>query len=238
VIVCPSRTEGVKFLKQHNAWGFVQIREEYVPYFALYVGRPKSAILYFGEVESITEPLKSEADLAAAGLKNIEAFEHGKRVIILKPGSLMEFKDPVPLKSNRFVPKSRLYTTLDLLVRANRIEDLWEKATLESHLERIRSPEMKRMAKDLRDATLKISSDIQERITRSNIIFRTSINFAGIYPQPRGFWLSVRVPKSELDTTGLDAWQRKNKRWTDIRVNEKTSLERLIKAAKHAYQSV
>jgi len=44
---------GVEFLKKYNAWGFVTINKR-VPYFALYVGKPESSVLYFGEVESIT----------------------------------------------------------------------------------------------------------------------------------------------------------------------------------------
>jgi len=214
----------------------VNIREENVPYFALYVGRPESSILYFGDIESITKPLKSKEDLVKIQETDIETFEPGKRVIHLKPGTLVKLQDPIPLKNKRFVPKARLYTTLEKLTQASRIEDLRAKVTLEHHLERIKNPKIKRIATELRDAILKISDNIAERTTKSHVIFRTSTNFAGIYAQPRGFWLSIKIPKVEFDIPELDARLHKNPRWTDIRVDEKTSPDLLIKAARLAYE--
>jgi len=236
VIICPSKIAGVEFLKKYNAWGFVNIREENVPYFALYVGRPNSSISYFGEVDSITKPLESKDDLAKIKEEDKETFEPGKRVIHLKPGTLVKFTDPIPLKNKRFVPKSRLYTTLKDLIQANQVENLWEKVTLEHHLEKIKNTKMKKIAAELRGEILKISEDIGERITKSRILFRTTINFAGIYTQPRGFWFLVRVPGAEFDLPELDSRPQRNPNWTDIRVDEKTNLNLLIEAANLAYR--
>lgn len=236
VVICPSKIAGVEFLKKYNAWGFVNIRERNIPYFALYVGRPKSSILYFGEIKSITKPLKSKEDLVKIQETDIATFEPGKRVIHLKRGTLVKLKDPIPLKNKRFVPKSRLYTTLEKLIQANHVEDLWTKVTLQHHLDRIKNPKMRKMVSCLRDAILNTSDDIQERTRKSHIIFRTSVNFAGIYTQPRGFWLSVRIPKTEFNIPELDGRPQPNPKWTDIRVDEKTNLDSLIKAAKLAYQ--
>ena len=238
VVVCPSRIDGVEFLKKYNAWGFVKMREEKVPYFSLYVGRPESSILYFGEIETVTKPLESKEDLVKIQEKDIETFEPGKRVIHLKPGTLVKFADPIPLKNKRFVPKSRLYTTLEKLTQAEHIEDLWGLAeiTPTHHLEKIRNVKLKKMAVELRDSILKISDNIEERTTKSHVLFRTSVNFAGIYAQPRGFWLSVRITKAELNIPKLDARPQSNPKWTDIRVDEKTSLDLLVKAARLAYQ--
>lgn len=236
VVICPSKIDGVEFLKKYNAWGFVKMREENIPYFALYVGRPESSILYFGEIESITKPLKSKEDLIRIQKTDIETFEPGKRVIHLKPGTLVKLADPIPLKNKRFVPKSRLYTTLEKLTQANYVEDLWEKATLEHHLGKIKNPKLKKMAVELRDAILRMSDKIEERITKTRINFRTSVNFAGIWTQPRGFWLLVRLPKAEFETLELDARPESNPTWTDIRVDEETSLDLLVKVARLAYQ--
>lgn len=236
VVICPSKTAGIEFLKKYNAWGFVNIREENIPYFALYVGKPHSSILYFGEIESITKPLKSKEDLIKIQKTDIETFELGKRVIHLKPGTLVKLSDPLPLKNRRFVPKARLYTTLEKLIQANCIEDILPKVTLENHLKKIKNAKMKKMAVDLRNAILKISDKIGERITKSHIIFRTSVNFAGIYTQPRGFWLSVRIPRTQFDMLELDVRPHKHPRWTDIRVDDKTSLDLLVEAAKIAYK--
>lgn len=236
VVICPSKITGVEFLKKYNAWGFVNMREENIPYFALYVGKPESSVLYFGEIESITKPLKSKKDLVKIQETDIETFEPGKRVIHLKPRTLVKFADPIPLKNKRFVPKARLYTTLEKLTQANGLEDLWVKVTLGHHLEKIKNAKTKKMAVKLRDAILKMSDYIEESITKSHVIFRTSVNFAAIYTQPRGFWLSVRVPTAEFDRTELDARTRPNPRWTDIRVDEKTEIDLLVEAARLAYQ--
>lgn len=123
VVICPSRVEGVEFLKKYNAWGFVTIGRR-IPYFSLYVGRPESSILYFAEIESITQPLKSKEDLGKIQIQDTETFETGKRVIHLKPGTLVKFEDPIPLKSKRSAPRGLRYTTLEKLVQAQNISEL------------------------------------------------------------------------------------------------------------------
>lgn len=124
VVICPSRAEGVEFLKKYNAWGFVAMTEKRIPYFALYVGKPESSVMYFGEVESITQPLKSKADLVKIQEEDTGTFEVGKRVIHLKLGSLVKFQDPIPLKSRKSAPRGLRYTTLEKLVQANHVGDL------------------------------------------------------------------------------------------------------------------
>lgn len=239
VVVCPSRPDGVEFLKKYNAWGFVRMREEDIPYFALYVGRPESSVLYFGEIDSITKPLKSKEDIVKIQETDIETFEPGTRVIHLKPGTLVKFTDPVPLKNKRFVPKGRLYTSLAKLTQANNIGSLWGvgEITAEHHLNEIKDAKVKKIASELRDAILKIANNVTERVVKSSIRFRTSINFAEIYTHRKHFWLCVRAPKAELNVPQLDARARSDyPKWTDIRVDEKTSFDELVKAARLAYQ--
>lgn len=124
VIICPSRIEGVEFLKKYNAWGFVSLSRENMSYFALYVGRPESSVLYFGEIDSITQPLRSKEDLIKIQEKDTKRFEAGKRVIHLKPGTLVKFADPIPLKGKRSAPRGLRYTTLEKLIQANDIGEL------------------------------------------------------------------------------------------------------------------
>ena len=123
VVLCPSKIEGVEFLKKYNAWGFVTIGRK-IPYFALYVGRPESSVLYFGEIESITQPLKSKKDLGKIQMQDTETFETGKRVIHLKPRTLVKFEDPIPLKNKRTAPRGLRYTTLEKLMQAQSISEL------------------------------------------------------------------------------------------------------------------
>jgi len=237
VVVCPSRSEGVEFLKKYNAWGFVNMREEAIPYFALYVGRPESSIMYFGEIESITKPLKSKDELGK--IQDVEKFDVGKRVIHLKPGTLVRLSDPIPAKSRRFVPKARFYAALDKFTQASYVEDLLglTEITIEQHLEKIRNLKLKKMASEFRNAILGLSG-VKEEITKSHILYRTSVNFAAIYAQPRGFWLSVRIPNEEvrIQAPNLDARPQSNHKWTDIRVEENTDLGSLISITKCAYQ--
>lgn len=125
VVLCPSRVEGVEFLKKYNAWGFVNMSRYRSPdYFALYVGRPKSSVLYFGEIDSITQPLRSKEELSKIREEDMKTFESGKRVIHLKPKSLVKFEDPVPLKDKRMAPRALRYTTLEKLIKAHYLEDL------------------------------------------------------------------------------------------------------------------
>jgi len=123
VVLCPSKLEGVEFLKKYNAWGFVTMSRQ-VPYFALYVGNPESSVLYFGEVESITKPIASKDDIQKIEEKDIESFPSGKRAIHLKPGTLVKLADPLPLKNKRIAPRGIRYTTLEKLINANYAEEL------------------------------------------------------------------------------------------------------------------
>ena len=125
VLLCPSLPEGVAFLKKYNAWGFVRISSARAPrYLALYVGKPESSVLYFGDIESITQPLDSKQALHKIKEEDLETFETGKRVIHLKPGSLVRFKDPIPLKDRRKAPRGLRYTTLRKLIQADYVDDL------------------------------------------------------------------------------------------------------------------
>lgn len=124
VVLCPSRIEGVEFLKKYNAWGFVALSKGTIPYFALYVGKPESSVLYFGEIESITQPLKSKDDLGRIQEKDTKTFEVGKRVIHLKPGTLVKFTNPIPLKGRKSAPRGLRYTTLEKLMQANHVGEL------------------------------------------------------------------------------------------------------------------
>lgn len=124
VILCPSKLDGVDFLKKYNAWGFVTLSKTSIPYFALYVGKPESSILYFAEVESITQPLKSKEDLTKISQQDTTTFEVGKRVIHLKSGTLVKFKNPILLKEKRKAPRGLRYTTLEKLLAANDISEV------------------------------------------------------------------------------------------------------------------
>jgi hypothetical protein len=125
VVIYPSRIEGVDFLKKYNAWGFVKISPTRTPkYLALYVGRPESSLLYFGEIDTITQPLHSKDDIQKIQQVDMSTFQVGRRVIHLKPQTLIRFADPIPLGEKRLAPRSLRYTTLQKILHAQTIEDL------------------------------------------------------------------------------------------------------------------
>lgn len=125
VVLCSSRLDGVEFLKKYNAWGFVNISTNHNPrYLALYVGKPHSSVLYFGEIESITRPLNSKEEVENIQREDLVTFETGKRVIHLKTGSLSRLDDAIPLRNMKTAPRGLRYTTIEKLAKARYVEDL------------------------------------------------------------------------------------------------------------------
>ena len=125
VMMCSSRVAGVEFLEKYNAWGFVKLGKNRNPkYFALYVGRPNSTVLYFADIESITQPLKSKEDIRKISTEDMGTFKSGKQVVHLKSNSLKKLKDPIPLKNRHAAPLGIRYTTLEKFIETNSIEDL------------------------------------------------------------------------------------------------------------------
>lgn len=123
VILCASRAEGVEFLEKYNAWGFIKLAKYRKPkYFALYVGRPESSVVYFAEIESITQPLRTIEDVKKISKEDMDTFEAGKQVIHLK--NLNRLEDPIPLKNRRAAPMGIRYTTLEKFITAKSIKEL------------------------------------------------------------------------------------------------------------------
>jgi hypothetical protein len=124
VVICPSKPEGVNFLLQHNAWGFVRIRRK-PEYFALYLSHPESKILFFGEVEDVLYPKDSESPLTEEEARSYKEFKEGKKIIVLKPGSLRKLDKGIPKGTAK---RGRLqglkYATLTKFTNARTLDDL------------------------------------------------------------------------------------------------------------------
>ena len=123
VLVSPSKPEGVEFLRKYNAWGFIRVLRK-PRYFALYVGRPESKLLYFAEIDRITDPIGAREEISMIQDQDMDTFEKGKQVIWLKPNSLKKFTDPIPLIDKRRGPRGPRYTTIEKIVNAKRFSDL------------------------------------------------------------------------------------------------------------------
>lgn len=122
VAIFPTRTSGIRFLKENNAWGFVRVGQA-PDYAAFYVAGGPMEIQYIASIKEII-PAK-EATLARDQKSYIgeEAdFEPGDQVVVFEPGSLYELEDPIPYKNK--APQGRVYTDLNAFKNATTTEDV------------------------------------------------------------------------------------------------------------------
>jgi len=119
VVVCPSRPEGIDFLKRYNAWGFVRIGRE-PRYFALYVSSPESAVRYFAEIEKIVDPKSSESPVNDP--ERYEEYSEGKKLLLFRKDSLRELADPLP-RGEKW-SQGKFYLTLSRLIKAKSLDDI------------------------------------------------------------------------------------------------------------------
>ena len=112
VAVFPSRPEGIQFLLENTAWGYVNMSRE-VDYIAIYVTEPEQAVKYFGKVKKVM-PQEDHEILAKED-------EEGKQIIVLD--WVVPLSNPIKLKG--FPLRSLRYTSLQKLLKAKTTEDLW-----------------------------------------------------------------------------------------------------------------
>mgnify|MGYP005859683335 CR=1 FL=1 len=122
VAVFPSQTSGIQFLKENNAWGFVNINQE-PEYVAMYVSDDVQQVRFIAQVKEIVPA--DEATLA----RTLESyagdqaeFDENQKVVMFEPGSLYELTDPIPFESR--VPYSLRYTELGRLKKAETTDDI------------------------------------------------------------------------------------------------------------------
>ncbi|MCU4799749.1 type I restriction enzyme HsdR N-terminal domain-containing protein [Halobacteria archaeon HArc-gm2] len=122
VAIFPTRTSGIQFLKENNAWGFVRVGQD-PDYAAFYVAGGPMEIQYIASIKEII-PAK-EAILARdqESYTGDEAdFEPGDQVVVFEPGSLYELEDPIRYKNK--APQGRVYTDLSTFKNASTTEDV------------------------------------------------------------------------------------------------------------------
>jgi len=123
VVICPSKPDGVNFLLQHKAWGFVRIRKR-PQYFALYISYPESRVSYFGEVKEVLEPKDPESPMSEEEARNYKEFKEGKKIIFLKPDSLKKLDRGIPKGTLKGRLQGLKYTTLSKLTTARTLDDI------------------------------------------------------------------------------------------------------------------
>lgn len=124
VAVFPAHEEGVEFLIKYRAWGFVRLNRK-PKYLALYVAKPYSSVLYFGEIDHITNPFSSKEEIKNIEDADKDTFSPGKQVVYLKENSLIKLLDPIPAGSRGSAPQGLRYTTLEKIKKAKDTEELW-----------------------------------------------------------------------------------------------------------------
>jgi len=121
LIICPSKPDGVKFLLTYEAWGFIGIKRT-PKYLALYVSRPYSEVQYIAEVDRIMDPLESSSPVPDP--EKFEQFEPGKKLVVLKTGTIRKLVDPIKL-GEAFPPVRSRYTTLSKLIEAKDLDEVF-----------------------------------------------------------------------------------------------------------------
>lgn len=102
----PTQPDGIEFLQENNAWGFVTITRE-PEFVAIYVSGSEKAVQYFAKVNEIVDA--EDAELAHP-VEEHPRFESGKKVVVFEPQSLYMLEDPIPYRDR--TPYSLRYITL------------------------------------------------------------------------------------------------------------------------------
>ena len=126
VLVCSARSTGLPFFLRYQAWGYPRTRIQ-PDFVALYLTSPQMKVSYIGEVESMTPPLSSRAEVKGIAEEDKGGFAPGKRVIWLQKGSIRKLSDPIPAGRVGSQPQSPRSTTLRKFMAAKDTGDLWEK---------------------------------------------------------------------------------------------------------------
>ena len=127
IAVFPTKQSGEEFLRENNAWGFVDIGQN-PEFVTMYASHSIGQIKYIAKVEEIKKA--SQADLARAPEEYDEpasneaqaGYDSDQYVVVFEKDSLHELEDPIPYK-NKYPPSLR-YTTLGELRSAETTDDL------------------------------------------------------------------------------------------------------------------
>lgn len=111
--------------------------------------------------------------------------------------------------------------------------------SVEDHMKTIKSASVRNVVNELRERIKSLSDDIEERATKDNIIFKSTVNFAAIYAQTRQYWFSVKLPREQVrrQFSKLDVRPHEDKVFTHIRCKETTNLTSLVSLAEQAFQN-
>jgi predicted transport protein len=106
-------------------------------------------------------------------------------------------------------------------------------------MDKIENGEIRDIVSELREKLKLIADDIEERATKTHIVFKSSVNFAAIYTQKKQYWFAVKLTRKEVKKQfgSLDIRPHRDKVFTRIRCNNKTDIAQLITLAEQAYEN-
>ncbi|MCX6808006.1 MAG: hypothetical protein NTZ80_04415 [Patescibacteria group bacterium] len=109
--------------------------------------------------------------------------------------------------------------------------------SLDEFLAQITDKDKRKLFEDAREAIMTISGNIQEKINRTGVSFRTSVLFADVYPINHKH-IVVYFPNKLLSPEIIAKCQLKQgKSQTTIEIKEDKDIARLEEAAKFAYEA-
>ncbi|QKY20660.1 hypothetical protein B4589_009815 [Halolamina sp. CBA1230] len=117
--IFPTKPGGIEFLRENNAWGFVNLNRE--PEFVLiYVSGSTKAVRYFARVQDIVP-----ADVATLTrpAESYPQYDPSKSVVVFEPGTLQELTPEIQYREK--TPYSLRYTTLGNVRDATGTDDLF-----------------------------------------------------------------------------------------------------------------
>lgn len=108
---------------------------------------------------------------------------------------------------------------------------------LEEFLGNIPSPERRKLFEDMREITLELSSDIEEKISKTSVSFRTSINLCIVSPL-KGNEITVYFPNSFLNPQIIEAQGLKEgKSESTMKLTSTDDLSRFKTVVQHIYET-
>lgn len=117
VVWMSSRPNGIEFLREHSAWGFVKQPRRDPEMLALYVSSPIQEVKYVGQIEDVV-PVREFKGID----DTLRQQNDGKYVITLS--EVVELEDPIPFGEGEANVRGMTYTTTGELKEASTIDDL------------------------------------------------------------------------------------------------------------------
>ena len=110
--------------------------------------------------------------------------------------------------------------------------------SVETLMNKIKDNRIKNIVNELREEVKLISDDIEEHATKYHIVFKSTVNIAAIYIQPKQYWVDVKLPKNYVikKFKDLNVRNHKDKVFSHITCNEKTNIKHLLVLIEEAFE--